>query len=115
MARHRPTRGHGNHYTPNRKDLQLAKQIQETIHWVLGSVPADDVLLQCTVGDVTPAPGSNQMVVKILVPSDFNLNDVLTRLHNASKELRLEVAESINRRKVPDLVFVPTYEAARMV
>ncbi|HEX3147146.1 MAG TPA: hypothetical protein VHR66_03635 [Gemmataceae bacterium] len=97
-------------WRPDRKALQLAKQVHEALSWVFGSVVNDDQLVACTVDAVEPLPGGNRLLVKIGVPADLTAADVTARLAHAAPALRAEVAQSITRRKVPELVYltVPT-------
>lgn len=93
-------------WRPDRKALQLAKQVHEALSWVLGSATHDDQLAVCTVDAVEPLPGGNRLLVKIGVPPDLSANEVSTRLAAAAPALRAEVAQSITRRKVPELVYL---------
>ena len=74
--------------------------------WVLGSATRDDQLAACTVDAVEPLPGGNRMLVKIGVPPDLTASEITTRLAAAAPALRAEVAQSITRRKVPELVYL---------
>jgi ribosome-binding factor A len=93
-------------WRPDRKALQLAKQVHEALSWVFGSVVHDDKLVACTVDAVEPLPGGNRLLVKIGVPPDLTASDVTVRLGAAAPALRAEVAQSITRRKVPELVYL---------
>lgn len=78
--------------------------------WVLGSATGDEQLSACSVEAVEPLPGGNRLLVKVGVPPDLSATDVNARLAAAAPALRVEVARSITRRKVPELVYlaVPT-------
>jgi ribosome-binding factor A len=97
-------------WRPDRKALQLARQVREALMWVLGSVTGDDRLAACSVEAVEPLPGGNRLLVKIGVPPDVPTIEVNERLAAAAPALRVEVAQAITRRKVPELVYlaVPT-------
>ena len=90
---------------PNRKTLQLCGQVKEALSWVLGSTTRDS-LIHCHVESVEPLPGGNRMLVKVAVPLDFSLINAATELQSVHIALRREVAQSINRRKVPELLFI---------
>ena len=92
-------------WRPDRKALQLARQVYEALSWVLGSTN-DDRLAACSVTAVEPLPGGNRLLVKIGVPPDLSTADVMNRLATAAPGLRAEVAQSITRRKVPELVYL---------
>lgn len=96
---------------PDRKTLQLCAQVKDALAWVLGSVSThtDDVLLMCHVDAVEPLPGGNRMLVKVAVPAEVALSKVSEQLAEATSALRMEVAQAITRRKVPELVFLPVH------
>lgn len=93
-------------WRPDRKALQLARQVRDTLFWVLGSV-GDDWLAACSVEAVEPLPGGNRLLVKVGVPADLPVREVTEHLAAAAKVLRAEVAQAITRRKVPELVYLP--------
>ena len=89
----------------DRKTLQLAEQVRQALNWVLGSVVRDERLALCHVISVEPLAGGNRMLVKVGVPADVSLGEVVNGLAVAAPALRAEVAQSITRRKVPELVY----------
>lgn len=96
---------------PDRKTLQLCAQIRDALHWVLGSTDEDEednVLMDCQVIAVEPLPGGNRVLVKIGVPPEISLTDVQEELGKSANRLRMEVAQAITRRKVPELIYLPT-------
>ena len=93
-------------WRPDRKALQLARQVREALSWVLGSATGDDRLAACFVEAVEPLPGGNRLLVKVGVPPDVPASEVTERLAVAAPALRAEVAQSITRRKVPELVYL---------
>jgi ribosome-binding factor A len=97
-------------WRPDRKALQLARQVREALMWVLGSATGDDQLAACSVEAVEPLPGGNRLLVKVGVPPDLSASEVSQRLAAAAPALRVEVAQAITRRKVPELVYlaIPT-------
>ena len=93
-------------WRPDRKALQLARQVREALSWVLGSATGDERLAACSVEAVEPLPGGNRLLVKVGVPPDLPASEVNARLAAAAPILRSEVAQAITRRKVPELVYL---------
>jgi ribosome-binding factor A len=91
----------------SRKTLQLCSQVAETLSMVLGEMP-DEVLRDLMVEEVQPAPDSSQLLV-LLRPAPsavaFDAVRALEHLNAAAKDLRLEVAGAIHRRRAPTLLF----------
>jgi hypothetical protein len=87
--------------------LQLCAQVKDALAWVLGSATNDDRLAACSVDSVEPLPGGNRLLVKVGVPPDLPLADVTASLAAAAPALRAEVAQSITRRKAPELLYLP--------
>ncbi len=80
----------------------------ETLSFVLQADCNDDVLRDVLVESVVPAPDSTRLLVTVMPsPAADTLNpaDVHERLLQAYGKLRSEVAASICRRKVPELIF----------
>ena len=94
---------------PNgRKALQLCGQVKDALHGILAEC-RDDVVRDCIVVSVVPAPNSARLLVAVAVPNTADATDhnaILERLHRHLGPIRAEVAASINRRKVPELAFV---------
>jgi len=84
--------------------------VKEALSWIFGSATADDRLTLCHVQAVEPLGKGNRLLVKVGVPPDISVAAVIDRLAEAAPVLRSEVAQSITRRKVPELVYmaVPT-------
>lgn len=91
---------------PHRKTLQLCEQIKDTLNWVLDSALADDRFALCHVAAVESLLGSSRVLVKVTVPSDLPIAEANEAMAKASRTLRMHVAETITRRKVPELIFV---------
>ena len=89
----------------NRKALQLAAQVKDALSWVLDSATGDDLLSACSVDSVEPLPGG-RLHVTIAVPGDLSSVEIGRRLSAAAPTLRMGIAPSITRRKVPELVFL---------
>src|SRR3954452_2644650 len=82
-------------WRPDRKALQLARQVREALTWVLGSATGDDRLAACSGAAVEPLPGGNPVLVEVGVPPDLPAIEVNERLAAAAPALRAEVAQSI--------------------
>ena len=92
----------------NRKDWQVCRQVFETLNYVLSGDSHDDVLRSLLVCEVVPAPDATRLLVTVQpldVDGGTDLAVILQRLQQATGRLRAEVARSISRRKVPELVF----------
>lgn len=91
----------------SRKALQLCRQIQRTLDYVLSEL-GDDLPLSGYVSQVTPAPHTHHLLAVVTLDQIVD-QDELNRLQQvllASKGLiRAEVARSIHRRKTPDISF----------
>ena len=101
-------RDRGGRGGPDRKTLQLCKQVQQTLEYVLTGESGDDTLRGLYVAAVDPAPDASRLLVTV-TPQDrtaaFDAAAVLEKLAYAQPRLRSEVAGAISRRKVPDLTF----------
>lgn len=91
-----------------RKSFQLCRQVAETLHMVLSATA--DSLADLSVVDVVPAPDSRRMLVVLkldntIIQSGSEIEQLMERLHQETPRLRSEIAQSINRRKTPQLVF----------
>ena len=101
MHARRPNRnGHGDH-----KTLQLCRQVQRALGFAL-SESEDDLLRDLMVVSVEPAPNARRLLVTAAsLDGPIDLVQTLAHLEAARGWLRCEVAASITRRKVPDLMF----------
>jgi ribosome-binding factor A len=93
---------------PDRKTLQLCRQVADALNYVLTGELDDDVLRNLYVESVRPAPNASRLLVSV-APLDADdptpADVILHRLVHVSGKLRTEVAESIHRRKTPELAF----------
>jgi ribosome-binding factor A len=90
---------------PGRKVMQLCSQVQESLYWILGSQCGDESLALLQVLSVEPAPDSTRLLVTLKLSDGMTMSEALERLQEASKAIRSEVANSIHRKKAPDLVY----------
>jgi ribosome-binding factor A len=101
-------KGGGSGRNESRKSKQLCRQVAETLDWVFSGDAPDDLLRSLRVAAVEPAPYSSRLLVTVIAdlpPEEADPQLILDRLHEHAGRLRCEVATSINRRKVPTLVF----------
>lgn len=90
---------------PGRKVMQLCGQVQHALYFILGAEVGDESLGLLDVVSVEPAPDSTRLLVTLKRPESMTTDEVMDRLQTASKAIRSEVAASIHRKKVPDLVY----------
>lgn len=92
----------------HRKAFQLCRQVSETLQMVLtGTDPSLDGM---SIVDVVPAPDARRMLVIVGIDSDCvvsasDMQDKLAELQRHIPRLRSEIAQSISRRKTPQLIF----------
>ncbi len=100
--------GEGQRPHAQRKALQLCKQVERTLTYVLSGETGDDVLRNLLVDSVVPAPDESHLIVSVRpLPGSEAIDtaDVLTRLYQHRPMLREEIAASIHRRFVPEISF----------
>jgi len=88
-----------------RKDLQLCAQVRDILWYVLGSTVGDESLADLQVLSVETMPDATRLLITVSAPKDFDLATASSRLQDASKAIRAEIAKAINRRKTPELAF----------
>lgn len=91
---------------PDYKSLQLCRQVQRVLTLELSGA-GDDLLLETSVIDVTPAPDASHLLVHVSLPPGAEVVELLARLHEATPRLRAEVARAITRKRAPGLSFIP--------
>jgi len=93
---------------PDRKTLQLCRQVERALHLAFADAYQDEILQQVAVTSVAPAPDSRHLAV-LVEPVDpkstLTAEEVLPTLFAASPYLRNEIANAINRRKTPELSY----------
>jgi hypothetical protein len=92
----------------DRKTLQLCRQVQRALMLALAGECADDLLRDVYVESVEPMGSASQLLVRIALSSATGVHSlqVLGRLNDRSARLRALVAQSICRKRVPNLSFV---------
>ena len=96
-----PSAGHA------RKDLQLCRQVADTLQLALGDC-GDDCLRDLHVVRVVPAPDASQLLVIVGSPpgeTPAEPRAVLERLKARAPGFRAEVARAITRKRAPALLF----------
>ena len=90
-----------------RKDLQLCRQVADTLQLVLGDC-GDDCLRDLHVVRVVPAPDASQLLVIVGSPpgeTPAEPRAVMERLQARAPAFRAEVAHAITRKRAPALLF----------
>ena len=113
MSRHHRSSGRLSGLDPsrsgadNRKDLQLCRQVADTLQLALGDC-GDDCLRDLHVVRVVPAPDASQLLVIVgSAPGEIPPapDDVLARLRERTPWFRAQVTHAITRKRAPALVF----------
>lgn len=92
----------------NRKGLQLCKQVERAAVVTLASVCESDSLLGASVASVAPAPDSARLMVTVVLASGKGIEDTTearAALLRSTAAFREEVARSVHRKRVPEIVF----------
>ena len=85
--------------------MQLCRQVQKALLYALSETD-DDRLHELFVESVVPAPNDKRLLVTVsAMGDDVDPADLLLRLQYATPFLRGEVATSISRKRVPELIF----------
>jgi ribosome-binding factor A len=102
----------------DRKTRQLCRQVYQALTLTLGGESGDDVLRDCTVESVVPAPNASRLLVRVALPparpgepaaSPVAVMECLARAHG---RLRRAVAAAVTRKRAPELTFLPVYAVA---
>jgi ribosome-binding factor A len=94
--------------TPDRKSLQLCRQVEQTLSLVLSGECNDEVLQSLLVDSVVPAPNASQLLVTVRqtsVDDPVSTLEVLERLAEYEGQLRFAVASAVTRKRAPKLLF----------
>ena len=104
MRRSPKSAGRGG-YRPGRKALQLCKQVSRALSYAF-SEQNSDTIRELFVDSVEPAPDESRLLVTVSPMSQgLDTVEILTALGHAQGSLRSAVAEAINRKRVPELMF----------
>ncbi len=91
-----------------RKDAQLRSEVEEIMSLALLD-SADERLRQLFVCSVESKAGGACLVVNVVPTGRLTvaeIEDMQTALDNARGWLRQQIAQEVNRKRVPELVFV---------
>jgi ribosome-binding factor A len=97
----------------DRKTLQLCRQVQRALMLALGGECADDLLRDVYIESVSPMGSASQLMVRVALPANGRVPslEILARLNERSPKLRAAIAQSICRKRVPNLAFVAVHTA----
>lgn len=87
---------------PDRKTMQLCKQVQRALSFALPET-GNELLLDAYVEEVQPGPDASRLLVSVRGHGDPLA--LITALNEHVGQLRSSVAEAITRRKAPELAF----------
>lgn len=91
-----------------RKLRQLCRQVERALSLALGSDCHDPVLLDLAVDQVLPWPNASRLLVTVRPTSpelSVDRTEVLAHLEAQKSVLRGVVAETIHRKRTPELCF----------
>ena len=92
----------------DRKTDQLCAQVERTLGFLLETESADDCLQGFYVAEVSPHPNAGRLLVALRQwdrDRAIDLKTTLAHLAEVKGYWRAEVGRSVNRKKIPDLVF----------
>jgi hypothetical protein len=86
----------------------LCRQVQRSLMLALGEIEGVD-LSDLSIGEVHPAPNAGHLVIEVIVSSTASepASVLVARLGALTPKLRHLLAQSISRKRVPELSFVP--------
>jgi ribosome-binding factor A len=87
------------------KTLRLCRQVLEALQIALSGECGDELLQQLYISAVDPGADPSKLELKVELPREISPGAALAQLEKARGLLRTLVAQSICRKKVPDLVF----------
>jgi hypothetical protein len=92
----------------NWKVQQLCKQVERAAAVTLAGECEGDALLGATVAFVKPAPDCSRLMATVVLAPGTSLDDVAearAALARSAATFREEVARTIHRKRVPEIVF----------
>lgn len=100
MKRRKKTRSDG-----GRKALQLCRQVQQALNLALADCE-DSWLRELYVESVAPAPNDRRLMATVSPMGEArDPAELLQRIHFALPFLRNQIAVSIHRKRVPEVLF----------
>src|SRR5437016_3701278 len=91
---------------PEHHTFALCKQVMRALSLILGGEVGDEVIQSLMVLEVSPAPNAGRLAVMLGVRGAVDVPVVLARLEALRGFLRTRVAESITRKRAPELMFL---------
>jgi len=90
-----------------RKTQQLCSEVREILSFVFAGDCDDPILQQLTVHDVVPAPDATRLLVIVCLPESEcdNADHAMEALRQIRGYLRSQIADEIQRKRTPDLIF----------
>lgn len=88
--------------------MQLCKQVERAVAVTLATVPGCDSLLGASVAGIEPAPDSGRVKAIVVLAPEHDAADAAeakAALVRWTREFRAEVAATIHRKRVPEIVF----------
>ena len=93
------------HRKENRKTKQLCQQVARTLNLCLNDCH-DPIVESMFLEAVQPAPDSSCLLIHVQCDmDDFDHTEALQAIRNQTARLQFEIARSINRKRVPNLLF----------
>jgi ribosome-binding factor A len=90
---------------PDRRTQRLCGEVARVLGFALSWECEDDMLSSLEVLSVEPAPDAGRLRVTVRPGAGVDPKEALARLRGATRFLRQKVAERIQRRRAPELVF----------
>jgi ribosome-binding factor A len=93
---------------PDYKTAALCKQVRRAVALALSGECADPDLQSLIVEDVLPAPNAGRLLVRLIAPNANGheaVIELLQRLEHVKGVLRASIAETIARKRTPELTF----------
>jgi ribosome-binding factor A len=90
-----------------RKTSQYCRQVQRALNLALADWSNEYSHSELYVEDVLPAPDCGRLLVRVAIPGDRAVGEVISALRRDAGHLRCELAMVIARRRAPELSFVP--------
>jgi ribosome-binding factor A len=92
----------------NWKELQLCRQVERAASTALASEIDAEALAGAAVAAVEPAPDARRLRITVVLPPGAqasSLDSAWVALAACANVVRAEVARSIHRKRVPEIVF----------
>jgi ribosome-binding factor A len=93
------------------KTSQLCRQVQRALNLALAERGSDPAFEQLFIEEVSPVHGDGHLLAHFVAPPDRSVADALATLSREAPRLRMQVARAINRKRAPELSFVPAFRA----